>query len=302
MPVTIQTLLQGDTNYIGKHNSNYQNIKALLDALEAHVGVVLGSPVGDNSIDVGSTLFGEARALVGGTSFEPYPAGGAMLNIRPGFLWDYDNRQVVRSSVAQQFNFSSSSPGTYYIHINANGGASVNQTHADSVWSVEWSGSAFDSIMVRLPISWSYTDWQLAQFSMTRLKNFNTLVDRLEEIEQVIFPPVYDVASTYPGLLGAGDVVLRYPFPRKVEFPTGLTDSRAVAGIAPTGTATFSLRRNNVQVGTLTFSGGSTTGSFSMAGPTLFSPGQVLTVVAPNPANSTLADVGFCLAGYRVLE
>jgi hypothetical protein len=63
---------------------------------------------------------------------------------------------------------------------------------------------------------------------------------------------------------------------------------------------TFSLRKNGTQFATMQFSSGASTATFTAASDTDFAAGDVLTVIAPNPADSTLADIGFALAGVRL--
>ena len=54
------------------------------------------------------------------------------------------------------------------------------------------------------------------------------------------------------------------------------------------------------QFATMSFAGGASTATFTAASDTDFAGGDVLTVVSPNPADSTLADIGFSLAGVRL--
>lgn len=111
----------------------------------------------------------------------------------------------------------------------------------------------------------------------------------------------YDVGASYPGAPTADAVLLRYPFPRQVTFPAGLVGSQGFAATGASGTTTFSIRKNGVQVGTMVFYSGSPNNiaSFTMASDTTFAAGDVLTVVAPSVPDGTLADLGLGLAGTR---
>lgn len=113
--------------------------------------------------------------------------------------------------------------------------------------------------------------------------------------------PPYDVGGSFSGQPDAAQVILRYPMPRPVTFPAGMTNSQGVLGTAPSdGTqAQFSLKKGGVEFGTMTFGTGETTAAFAAASATSFSAGDVLTVVAPSPADSTLEDVGFSVVGIR---
>ncbi|HMU15805.1 MAG TPA: hypothetical protein PKC95_00040 [Thauera aminoaromatica] len=109
----------------------------------------------------------------------------------------------------------------------------------------------------------------------------------------------YDVGASYPGAPTASVVLMRYPFPRQVIFPSGLTNSRGVAGTAATAQTDFDIKKNGSSVGTMRFAAAGTTATFIMASQTTFAAGDVLTVVAPGSPDATLADIGFGLAGTR---
>jgi hypothetical protein len=110
----------------------------------------------------------------------------------------------------------------------------------------------------------------------------------------------YDVGGTFPGQPTSGAVILRYPLPRAVRFPATLSGSKGVAGTAPAAAVSFSIRKNSIQFGTMDFAVGANTATFTAALDTDFAAGDVLTVIAPSPADSALADVGFALAGLRL--
>ena len=109
----------------------------------------------------------------------------------------------------------------------------------------------------------------------------------------------YDVGGTYPGVPAASVVLIRYPFPRAVTFPTGLTDSKGVAAVAATAQTDFDIKKNGTSAGTMRFAAAATTATFIAASPIAFAAGDVLTVVSPGSPDATLADVGYALAGTR---
>ena len=73
-----------------------------------------------------------------------------------------------------------------------------------------------------------------------------------------------------------------------------------MAGEAATATTAFTLKKNGVDFGTMQFAASANLATFTGTSDTDFAPGDVLTVIAPNPADSTLADIGFSLAGLRL--
>lgn len=82
-------------------------------------------------------------------------------------------------------------------------------------------------------------------------------------------------------------------------FPQNLTASRATADVAATASAVFSLQKNGVEFATITFAMGATTGTFVCAADTTFSAGDIFTVVAPNPRDTTLAGVALTIVVSR---
>lgn len=110
----------------------------------------------------------------------------------------------------------------------------------------------------------------------------------------------YDIGGTLGGIPTGASIVLRYPLPRAVRFPAGLANSQGVAGTASGATATFSIRKNGTQFATMQFAAGVSTATFTAATATDFAAGDVLTIIAPSPADSTLADIGFSLAATRL--
>lgn len=110
----------------------------------------------------------------------------------------------------------------------------------------------------------------------------------------------YDAVFWDPGRAQAGEVVFKAVFGRAVTFPAGLTNSRATADVAATGaSAVWSIRKNGVQFGTMTFPIGAITATFAAANATGFVAGDILTLVAPNPRNATLSGITGVLAGNR---
>lgn len=111
--------------------------------------------------------------------------------------------------------------------------------------------------------------------------------------------PPYDVGAMVAGVPDADAVCLRYKFPREVTFAAGLSPSQGTAAVAATAQTDFDIQRNGSSVGTMRFAASGTSATFIMASETAFSAGQVLTVVAPNTPDATLADISFVLAGTR---
>jgi hypothetical protein len=110
------------------------------------------------------------------------------------------------------------------------------------------------------------------------------------------------VVSAVPGKPAAGQIACIYTVSWPLTFPANFASPNAYGslGTNPTATATYTVYKNGVNVGTVTIS---TAGVFTFAtagGTTVsFNAGERLTVVAQGAQDATLADVGFTLVGTR---
>ena len=107
---------------------------------------------------------------------------------------------------------------------------------------------------------------------------------------------IYDVPIGIAGKPGAAQSSLQFTIVRAFTLPASLTNSRASAGTASSATVVFSLRKNNVEFGTVTFAS-SAVGTFAAASATAFAAGDLLTLVSPATAPATIANVSVTLAG-----
>jgi len=110
--------------------------------------------------------------------------------------------------------------------------------------------------------------------------------------------PPYDIGFYFSGLPNDGQEVLRLKVTRGFTIPDGATGSNAEARVASTGNVAFSVKRNGTEFATVTFNT-SATGAFAQTGDETFVEDDVLTVVAPASADTTLEDIGFMLKGTR---
>lgn len=100
------------------------------------------------------------------------------------------------------------------------------------------------------------------------------------------------------GSPGNAELVLYIPFNESVTFPAGLTGSNAVAGVASAANKDFDVQKNGGSVGTISFNT-TDVGTFTMASPTTFDPGDILGIIAPATADTNLADIGINLFGTK---
>ena len=113
---------------------------------------------------------------------------------------------------------------------------------------------------------------------------------------------VVDMPSYIPGVPLAG-LRVRLLFDRAVTLPASLTGSNAIARVA--ATAAVSVTINHVvggtatAVGTLAWAASATVGVFTAASATTFAAGDILEILWPATADTTLADVAITLTGTR---
>ena len=112
----------------------------------------------------------------------------------------------------------------------------------------------------------------------------------------------YDIGGTLQGKPDAGEVILRFPLPREIQFLEDMEDSQMVSGIAANAEAVFSLKKNNVEFATITFAAAASIATFICGSTTTFSVGDILTLVSPNPQDANLEDLGWAFAAVRLAE
>lgn len=108
----------------------------------------------------------------------------------------------------------------------------------------------------------------------------------------------YDVACMKAGAPSASEVILRFVCVRPFKFLAAFAGSKGVAGTAATGSTTFDVKKNGAAAfGTFNFAMGASVATFTLASPTSFAPGDILTIVAPSSPDATLADIAVTLRG-----
>jgi len=110
----------------------------------------------------------------------------------------------------------------------------------------------------------------------------------------------YDVVASYVGKPGAAALVLILTMVRAVSFAANFSGSRGTLSANPAAAATYTVKKNGSSIGTVAVStGGVFTFATSGGAVQSFAIGDRMTVEAPSPADTTLADVGLTFAGTR---
>lgn len=106
----------------------------------------------------------------------------------------------------------------------------------------------------------------------------------------------YELGVSVTGLMNNGEILLQYVFPGAITLPINLTGSQATANNAATASTTVTINKNGSGIGTIDWLAAGTIGTFTFSAGVNFVAGDILQLVAPNPADATLANIGISLA------
>lgn len=109
----------------------------------------------------------------------------------------------------------------------------------------------------------------------------------------------YDIAGSIMSKPTTSAIVTRFITPRAFSLPASLAGSIARTHTTASSSYVLSVRKNDVQFGTITFAAGQTAGTFTGT-LTNFAVGDVLTIVAPVTVDATFTDAEFTLAAKLV--
>ena len=141
--------------------------------------------------------------------------------------------------------------------------------------------------------------WPTAAGAANSVLRVSSTNNQLEWVSADSLAP-YDLASAINGKPAVNAVVLNFVAPRSFAIPAGMAGSRARASVNATATTVFTIKKNGVDVGTLTFTAANANGVFAMAAQTAFVAGDLLTMVAPATADTTLADIAYTFVAKTV--
>ena len=110
----------------------------------------------------------------------------------------------------------------------------------------------------------------------------------------------YTIGMYFTGVPTNSQIILAHIFGTiEATFPEDLTGSKAKSQDAATAEAVFTINKNGGQVGTITWSAAGTTGAFSFSSAISFAEDDVLTIVGPASADTTLGRISITLKGSR---
>lgn len=108
------------------------------------------------------------------------------------------------------------------------------------------------------------------------------------------------VAASFAPLVNVNNLtVFRHQFALNVNFISALTGSQFSATTAATASATYTIRKNGASIGTLVWAAAGTVPTVTFAAPQSFVAGDVLDVVGPAVADTTLAGITISFLGAK---
>lgn len=109
----------------------------------------------------------------------------------------------------------------------------------------------------------------------------------------------FDLNVFNSGVTANSQTMLRFNVVRQFVWKASLTGSVCNAGVAATGSTTFTIKQNGTSIGTIVFSASGTTGAITFSADVFFAVNDVITITGPATADATLADIAFNLFGSR---
>lgn len=287
MPLTLQQLAAtGETGYIGKHNANYSAIQGAVNALETGKldAAQKGAPGGVPTLDAGGQVptaqlpdlagyeekankgIALGYAGLGADGKVPMAQLPPALAAAPGAIDFTPYQQKVEKGAASGYaslDAATKVPVAQIPDLSATYQAVAGKGAADGYAGLGPDGKVPSA---QLPDP-------SAQFFL--------------------------VHAFVAGRPANGALIAAILPSVTCHFAAGLADSRAKAGVAATAQTVFSVQKNGVEVGTITFDAAGTSGAFAAAAQTDLTNADELTVHAPATADATLADLRITLHGTR---
>lgn len=132
---------------------------------------------------------------------------------------------------------------------------------------------------------------------MDTMKFLNSAGEALHvDSSKYVGSALYDIAGSTISQPTDGAVLMRFSVNRPFTLPSGLTDSKAESTVAATGSASYPIKKNGVQVGTIDWAAAATDATFTFSSAESFVVGDILTVEAPATADAAHDGISWTFA------
>lgn len=272
------------------------------------------------SNDIDGGLWRKRENGIGLSKWSEITAGStakSFTNFQSTQIIDYvlvDERNVVKWIV--EVSLSANKARRYLAEITAlhNGTASADATDSSfTEFSILGLGADIPGLTIATNLAGSGTS-QALNLEVSASANIDVISRQITFGENAtgstaldITSVPHDISSTMLGTVAASDPVLFFAPSRAFKIPANFVNSRAVADVAGTDSATvFSIQYGATpafsfsEVGTVTFIQNSKTGTFAGSGNLQVNPGDIVKVVAPASPSTNLKNI--CITVQSVYQ
>lgn len=143
-------------------------------------------------------------------------------------------------------------------------------------------------------ISLNGMSWPTAAPSANQYLRVNAANTQLEWASPASQVP-YDIGGSINGKPGAAAIVLNFVSVRNFTIPINMSGSLAKVTNVGTAACVYSIRKDGVEFGKMSFAIGGSTATFTAATATTVVPGNVITIVAPASVDTSFANCVFTI-------
>lgn len=189
MSVTLfKAFIQGMTDYIAKHNSNYSVIESNLNYI---LGILTGQSGGDLAVPLGLKEIFDRKGLIGIGSYDfgegTLTGPNYNLGVASGACWS--GTAFLYKATGTTLSLAGRATGTYYVYLDGGGAPALSDTVKDNtLWSFHWDAGSHQvsnkQLYTGVSVLFDGDDYHDMLDSAVRSKSFTRVADRLEEIEQ----------------------------------------------------------------------------------------------------------------------
>jgi hypothetical protein len=156
----------------------------------------------------------------------------------------------------------------------------------------------YEAIDVTYPIAGVDNSTQGFRDNFTAIRNgLATASNEIGALQTVL--KTFDLVVWKSGKPISNEVIFKAKFPRTVTFHINFAGSTGVSVETATSSTTFSIKKNNVQIGTANFAAGTSVATFTLTTETSFEPTDIITISAPSTPDTTLSSISFILQGFE---